>query len=94
VWEEIWKRSSGSDKLFYQGMIQAAVAILHAQRGNRDGARSLYGKASEKLDPMDPGRMGIALDEFRGALASFFAPILTREVIENIPAPPKIVKLR
>jgi len=34
AWEEIWKRSDGEVKLFYQGLIQAAVAILHAQRGN------------------------------------------------------------
>ena len=50
AWEEVWKRSSGEEKLFYQGIIQAAVAILHAQRGNLTGAASLYGKASAKLD--------------------------------------------
>ena len=32
AWEQAWLRSAGADKLFYQGMIQAAAAILHAQR--------------------------------------------------------------
>ena len=42
--KKMWKRSDGETKLFYQGLIQAAVAILHAQRGNLEGARSLYEK--------------------------------------------------
>src|SRR5258706_506524 len=50
AWEEVWKRSDGEAKLFYQGIIQAAVAILHAQRGNLNGAASMYAKASSKLD--------------------------------------------
>ncbi len=49
AWEEVWKRSAGGQKLFYQGIIQAAVAILHAQRGNLSGAASLYAKAAAKL---------------------------------------------
>ena len=61
AWEEVWKRSSGDEKLFYQGIIQAAVAILHAQRGNLTGAASLYSKASAKLDHLPSEHMGIAL---------------------------------
>jgi predicted metal-dependent hydrolase len=71
AWEEIWKRSDGEVKLFYQGLIQAAVAILHAQRGNLEGARSLHQKAREKLDPLAEDHMGIALAEMRLALAEF-----------------------
>jgi hypothetical protein len=71
AWEEIWKRSDGEVKLFYQGLIQAAVAILHAQRGNLEGARSLYEKASAKLDPIPHEHMGLAIGELRIALAEF-----------------------
>src|SRR4029077_1564046 len=73
AWEEVWKRSAGAEKLFYQGIIQAAVAILHAQRGNLDGAASLYAKASAKLDPLPSHHMGLALGELRDALKDFFA---------------------
>jgi hypothetical protein len=73
VWEEIWLRSAGDHKLFYQGLIQAAVAILHAERGNLRGAASTWRKACAKLDPMPPHHMGIALEEFRRALAEFIA---------------------
>ncbi|HVB78558.1 MAG TPA: DUF309 domain-containing protein [Candidatus Binataceae bacterium] len=73
VWEEVWKRTDGAEKLFYQGMIQAAVAILHAQRGNPRGARSTWDKARAKLDPLPAEHMGIALGELRDAVAAFVA---------------------
>lgn len=72
AWEEVWKRSEGDAKLFYQGIIQAAVAILHAQRGNLTGAASLYEKASAKLDHLPSEHMGIALGELRDGLKEFF----------------------
>ncbi|MFY9553222.1 MAG: DUF309 domain-containing protein, partial [Blastocatellia bacterium] len=39
VWEEVWLRSSGDTKLFYQMLIQAAVGLHHYERGNSRGAR-------------------------------------------------------
>ncbi len=87
VWEEIWKRSSGAEKLFYQGMIQAAVAILHAQRGNPRGARSTWDKARAKLDLLPAEHLGIALDELRAAVAAFIAGALAGRPLE---APPRI----
>src|SRR5580698_11050795 len=71
AWEEVWKRSAGEEKLFYQGIIQAAVAILHAQRGNLIGAASLYSKASAKLDHLPAEHLSLALGELRDALRHF-----------------------
>lgn len=73
VWEELWKSAAGTERLFIQAMIQAAVAILHAERGNYRGARSVWAKARGKLDAMPPVHMGIALDEFRDAVEAFIA---------------------
>ena len=73
AWEEAWKPSAGAEKIYYQGMIQAAVAILHAQRGNLPGARRLYAKARVKLDPLPSEHMGVALGELRSDLAIFFS---------------------
>jgi len=87
AWEEVWKRSDGDAKPFYQGIIQAAVAILHAQRGNLTGAASLYSKASAKLDHLPSEHMGLALGELRDGLRDFFANALKGE---TIPAPPKL----
>jgi predicted metal-dependent hydrolase len=85
AWEEVWKRSDGEDKLFYQGIIQAAVAILHAQRGNLTGAASMYAKASSKLDHLPPVHMGVALADMRDALKEFFAIALKGESLPSLP---------
>jgi hypothetical protein len=92
AWEEIWKRSDGELKLFYQGLIQAAVAILHAQRGNLEGARSLYDKASAKLDPVPPEHMGLAIGELRAELSRFIE-IATRADGSPLPAPPRLRRI-
>lgn len=72
AWERIWLRSAGEEKLFYQGLIQAAAALLHAERGNLGGARSMYAKARDKLDPLPAQYMGIALGELRQRLKECF----------------------
>jgi predicted metal-dependent hydrolase len=91
AWEEIWKRSDGEEKLFYQGLIQAAVAILHAQRGNLEGARSLHQKAREKLDPLADEHMGIALGEMRIALTQFIE--MVTQGTDPLPAPPLLKRV-
>jgi len=92
AWEEIWKRSEGDAKLFYQGLIQAAVAILHAQRGNLEGARSLHQKAREKLDFLPDDHMGLALGEMRIALANFIE-VVRQGTANPLPAPPVLKRV-
>ncbi len=92
AWEEAWKRARGKEKRFYQGLIQAAVAILHAERGNLEGAASLYRKAKEKLAPLPDEHMGLALGELRAELASFFAIALCKPRAQ-LPRPPKLRRL-
>jgi uncharacterized protein len=89
AWEEIWKRSDGDVKLFYQGLIQAAVAILHAQRGNLEGARSLHEKAKAKLDPVPHEHMGLAIGELRIELSRFIEAAIRADVIA-LPPPPRL----
>jgi predicted metal-dependent hydrolase len=90
VWEELWLGSIGAEKLFYQGLIQAAVALLHAERGNRRGASSTWRKAQAKLDALPAAHHGVALGEFRDALAEFFAHALDRDGRRGLPPRPKI----
>jgi hypothetical protein len=65
-------------------MIQAAVAILHAQRGNPRGARSTWDKARAKLEPWSAEHMGIALSELRTAVDEF---IKTANAAGSAPLP-------
>jgi uncharacterized protein len=89
AWEQAWLRSAGADKLFYQGMIQAAAAILHAQRGNLPGSRTLWAKAIGKLEPLPATHMGIALQELRHELERFFDRVLSGQSPRK---PPPMIK--
>jgi predicted metal-dependent hydrolase len=93
AWEEVWKRSHGAEKLFYQGLIQAAVAILHAQRGNRPGARTLWAESRAKLDRVPAEHHGLAIGELRVKLEKFFAVALSAEH-PALPDPPQLERAR
>ncbi|MGH7934588.1 MAG: DUF309 domain-containing protein [Candidatus Binataceae bacterium] len=72
IWEEAWKRTRGEERLFYQGLIQAAAALLHVERGNLRGAESLLHKSKGKLEAFPSMHMGLDVGEFRAALQLFF----------------------
>jgi uncharacterized protein len=75
VWEQEWKITEGAERIFYQGLIQSAVALLHIKRGNYAGALSVYLKSARKLAAFPPVWMGIELAEFRSAMRRHFAPL-------------------
>jgi predicted metal-dependent hydrolase len=88
VWEELWLRSAGAKKIFYQGLIQTAAAILHAERGNSRGASSTWRKAHAKLAMLPARHRGIALGELLDAVAKFLADA---SASADLPARPRIV---
>ena len=89
AWEQVWNRSQGDDKLILQGLIQAAVAILHLERGNREGANSLYSKARLKLDLAGKTFKGLDVERFRCELANFFTAALCANS-DRLPDRPKL----
>jgi predicted metal-dependent hydrolase len=91
AWEQAWLRSTGAEKLFYQGLIQAAVAILHARRGNLSGSRTLWSKASDKLAPLPDIYMGIALEQLRQDVGRFLGALGDGEA--TVDHPPAIRRL-
>jgi uncharacterized protein len=88
AWEQAWLRSSGQEKLFYQGLIQAAAAILHVERGNLAGSGTLWTKAIDKLRPLPDLYMAIALDDLRAGLERFFDQVLNGDTAPR--QPPRI----
>jgi predicted metal-dependent hydrolase len=52
--EELWRGTSGPLRLFYQGLIQLAVALYHLSNGNRRGALNLLSKSLDKLLTFQP----------------------------------------
>ena len=58
VWEDLWKNYSGDLRLFYKGLIQAAVALHHFGNGNIRGARKVYRSSRGYLDAVSSGVHG------------------------------------
>jgi predicted metal-dependent hydrolase len=48
-WESCWLVSSEPETTFYQGIIQAAAALVHWKKGNPRGLRRNWAKGRPKL---------------------------------------------
>ena len=70
VWEELWTEYRGPSRKFYQGLIQAAVALYHFGNGNIRGARKLHKSVHGYLEPYGPHHLGLDVTSF---LAGFYA---------------------
>ena len=64
VWEELWTDYRGPSRKFYQGLIQAAVALYHFGNGNIRGARKLHGSVHGYLEAYAPYHLGLHVDRF------------------------------
>jgi len=91
--EELWTETRGEERKFYQGLIQAAVALFHFGNENIGGARKLYGSSCNYLESYLESNgeryMGIDLKKF---LQDF--EICFREVVESGPEYPTDVVLK
>jgi len=68
VWEDLWTEYRGPSRKFYQGLIQAAVALYHFGNENIRGARKLHGSVHGYLEPYAPRHLGL---DVTGFLADF-----------------------
>ena len=71
VWEELWTEYRGPSRKFYQGLIQAAVALYHFGNGNIRGARKLHLRVHGYLEPYAPKHLGLDIVAF---LADWISP--------------------
>src|SRR5580704_11404913 len=84
IWEELWANYQGPSRKFYQGLIQAAVALHHFGNGNIRGARKLYHSTRGYLEPYLPWHEGLDLEAFLGQFKHCFAEVLATD--EEFPA--------
>ena len=75
VWEELWKNYSGELRLFYKGLIQAAVALHHFGNGNIRGARKVYRSSRGYLDAYGPACVGLDVEKFLAQFDACFAEV-------------------
>jgi len=89
VLEELWSETQDERKKFYQGLIQAAVALLHFGNGNLGGAKKVYLSCRKYLEPYQPVYEGLELTRFLEDLQFCF-----QELLDNQEACPSGVELR
>jgi hypothetical protein len=76
VWEDLWAASAGPERRFYQGLIQAAVALHHFGNGNLRGAVKLYRTSRAYMEPLDAPLLGFDKADFWRRMERCFGPLL------------------
>jgi hypothetical protein len=69
--EGLWKATSGPEKDFYQGIVQAAAAFYHYEKDNRHGRRTLMRKGRGRLASYPGDYLGVDLARFEDDLAQW-----------------------
>ena len=59
VFEEIWHETGGSERQLLQGILQVAVAQVHLENNNINGATILYGEALGRLKKFKLANLGL-----------------------------------
>ncbi len=62
--EAIWMEAEPSERNFYQGILQIAVACYHLENANWHGAVILLGEGTYRLRAYLPTHAGLQLDRF------------------------------
>lgn len=79
TWEELWKNYTGPLRLFYKGLIQAAVALHHFGNGNIRGARKVYGSSRAYLAQFGTVCEGLDLEKFLAEFDACFASVVASD---------------
>src|SRR5690242_16290515 len=83
VWEDLWSESHGDERKFVQGLIQAAVGLIHFSGGNLGGAVKLYRSSRDYMQPCGSPFMGLDADEFWRRMEECFLPLLATATPER-----------
>ena len=62
VFEEIWHETGGPERQLLQGILQVAVAQVHLENSNKNGATILYGEALGRLKKYQLTNVGLDID--------------------------------
>ena len=62
VFEEIWHETGGPERQLLQGILQVAVAQVHLENGNLNGAIILYGEALGRLKKFHLANFGLDIE--------------------------------
>lgn len=78
--EDIWRAADARDRAFYHGIIQIAAAFYHFEKGNQHGARTLLGKALQKLETCRPVYMNVDVNRLLRKMRPWMRRFASRKV--------------
>ena len=76
TWEELWTEYRGPARRYFQGLIQAAVALHHFGNGNIRGAKKVYLTSRAYLEDYRPAYEGLDLEAFLAQYERCFTDVL------------------
>lgn len=79
VWENLWMDTPAPEKRFYQGLIQAAVALCHFCNGNLRGAAKLFASSRDYMSKYGSPFLGMDCARFWQDMQRCFAEVLATE---------------
>ena len=62
LFEELWHETNGLERTTLQGILQIAVAQVHLEQGNKNGATILFGEGLGRLKRIGTPNLGLDLD--------------------------------
>ena len=90
VWEDLWHDCPSVDRLFYQSLIQAAVALYHWGNANRAGATRLFASGRAKMAGYRPRHLGLDVVRFWADVEAALADALAGRPPLHPAAAPRI----
>ena len=92
--EAIWIEAEESDKKFYQGILQIAVALYHLGNQNLRGAVILLGEGSNRLRAYSSGYVPLDISDFIQQAIELLTDLQTHDPQHPLPIPPESFKIR
>jgi predicted metal-dependent hydrolase len=86
-WEKVWRRASGNERRWLQGLIQLAAAGVHLRKGRPGPARKLLVSGIEKLENAPESFLGIPA----ATLLALALSLQSDLVADRVPADPAIL---
>ena len=92
--EAVWIEAEESDKKFYQGILQIAVALYHLGNQNLRGAVILLGEGSNRLRPYSVDYVPLDISDFIQQAIELLTDLQIHDPQCPLPLPPKSFKIR
>jgi Domain of unknown function (DUF309) len=83
VLEELWRGKPGTNRAFYQGLIQFAGAFVHLQKNRLRPAVALLGLAASNLKDYPPMHEGLDVEKTRSVIRMWTEKVISAGFITN-----------